>query len=624
MRPFFALATCALATGLAQAADISSIAIEKFFGKANITGAAIAPDGRNVLLRTRSDAGRSMLTVVNTETHQQKTVANFSNADVDMFFWQSDKRLVYYTINTDRDGVMSRPALNAVDRDGKNFKVLSFTVLQPRSFADTSYNKSDYYAAATQYGFRYRKSEAMFSPADTDGNKSLVRIDTRTRQQTDVQVPRNTYRWLVDSDGDVRIAVTRLDSKDTVHYLDGDWRELASFLPSAPEAFEPLLFAEGKLYVRARNGRNESSIYRYDLEKKALEASPMISVPGFDADGYFLLDDRKLLGFRINSDSENTVWFEPAMKAMQEEVDAVLPHTVNTISYGEHSATPYVLVDVHSDVHDHLYLLYNRETKKLLQLGAARPAIDPQQMAPMRMARFPARDGAHIPLYLTLPAGAAAKPLPTVVLLGDSQSHRTANWEWNDEVQFLVSRGYAVLQPQPRGIRGFGAAHEAAGAKQWSLSDAQKDIADAVKWAAAQGHTDPARVCIAGGGYGGHAAMTALVLDPALFKCGISWSGVITNSDADLKANQARVHDTTRITQPVLLAYGKNDRHVPFSDGRQFYEKLSATNHRVEWLEYSSSAEDWKTQHNRIDLWGHIEAFLGRNIGAAAPIRPGS
>jgi hypothetical protein len=71
----------------------------------------------------------------------------------------------------------------------------------------------------------------------------------------------------------------------------------------------------------------------------------------------------------------------------------------------------------------------------------------------------------------------------------------------------------------------------------------------------------------------------------------------------------------------VLLAYGKEDQRVRFSDGLNFYEKLRATNPGVEWLTYSPSVTDWKTQANRIDLWKHIDAFLERNIGPSMPAK---
>jgi dipeptidyl aminopeptidase/acylaminoacyl peptidase len=627
------LIACALAAGapLAQTAATTPIPAEQFFQKPAMTGASISPNGRHVIVRLLSAAGRGMLTVIDAETREQKVVANFRNADVDSFYWLSDMRLGYTVINVDHAGDIGKPGLYAVDRDGKNFEPLSEIIVGKRSFADSDHASRNYLARPTVNGFPYRKSEAVFAVARWENRDSLMRIDARNGMQTDVRAPFRTYQWLIDANGDVRVVVVRYDGKNIVSYKDGrDWRQLAAFDPLGADGFTPLVYAEGVLYVRAYNGNNESSIYRYDLEKNAITGAPTISVPGFDADGYFLVDDKKIRGFRVNTDSETTVWFDPKMKAIQNEVDAALPGNVNTISYGAHSETANVLIDSYSDTQDHVYLLYNLDTKKLLRLGSAHPDLDPQRMAPMFMARYKARDGLQIPVYVSVPPAPSKKPLPTVVLVGESPWRRNVAWEWNAEVQFLASRGYVVLQPEPRGIAGFGVAHEAAGERQWGAA-IQDDIADAVAWAVAQGHTDPARVCIAGTGYGGYAAMMGLIRDPARFQCGISWSG-ITDLEAmfkrgwegvaearalpqlrsvigDPRADAARLkqispqHNAARIKQPVLLAYGKEDGRVPFDEGRKFYEALAAGNPNAEWLAYTPSVDDWKTQHNRIDLW---------------------
>lgn len=631
-----------LAAGATSAAE-APIALEKFFQKPATTGASISPDGRHVAVRKMSPAGRSMLLVVDVETREQKPVAAFRNADVRHFYWLNDKRLAYTAHNVDEGGDIGKPGLYAVDRDGAGVAGLSYTVDKPRAFADTD-RAGGYLAQASINGFPLRKSDDMFVVVDNAGAQVLGRIDTHSGRVADINAPRGTYRWLVDPGGTVRVATARRQGKDVVLLKEGSgWRELAAFDPASPDAFKPVLFLDDTLYVRAHRGRDEAAIFRYDVQNKALADTPMISVPGFDADGYFLLDDNKILGYRVNTDNETTVWFDAGMKALQQEVDALLPGTLNTLSTGSHSETAYVLIDAHRDIQDHIYFLYHRSTKQLVRLGASRPDMDPDRMGMMALERYPARDGMQIPVAVTFPNPSSKKPAPTVVLVGDPQWQRSGFWEWNDEVQFLASRGYLVLQPQPRGTEGFGRAHAAAGSRQWGRA-IQDDIADAVKWAAQHGYADASRVCIAGGGYGGYAAMMGLARNPELFKCGVSWSGItdlnamfernwVGSADqralpqlraaiGDPKLDAAQLKETSplynaaRIGQPVLLAYGKQDGRVPYGDGRKFYTALTgAGNQRVEWLEYAPDVEDAKTQNNRIDLWRRIEAFLARHIG---------
>jgi len=618
--------TAILLACAAAAAQAAPIPAEQFFRRADLTGATMSPDGRR------------MLSVLDVESHAYQAVANFDNADVGNFYWLSDMRLAYTLINVDHDGAIDETRLNAVDRDGKDFITLTTTIVTQSSFADNDNDNINYVAQPTVGGFPTYAAEVIYVVALEKTGTMLGRLDSRRNQFTYVPVPAGSRNWLMDASGELCLAVAQRNGKQVVFHRTGDdWRELAM-----PQSFMPKLCAGGKLYVRTNNGNDETSIYRFDLDKKALESRPLITIPGFDADGYFQLDDHKILGFRTTTEAATTVWFDDTMKAVQSEIDALLPATINTLGYGERSAKANILVDAYSDIQNHTYFLYNRDTKKLLRFGSTYPHLPAEQMTPMLSERYPARDGLRIPIYLTVPEPERKRPHPTVVLVGDPSWRRSASWQWNAEVQFLASRGYTVLQPQPRGTDGFGSAFTDAGDKQWGRA-IQDDIADAVKWAAAQGYTDPARVCIAGTGYGGYAAMMGLIRDPALFKCGISWSG-ITDIGAmferdwkgmvdqsflpqlrarigDPKRDAAQLRETSplynaaRITQPVLLAYGRRDARVPLREGRKFRDALAATNQQVEWVEYNPGVDDWKTQASRIDLWRRIETFLSKEIG---------
>jgi dipeptidyl aminopeptidase/acylaminoacyl peptidase len=630
----------AIATVFTASATLGAdlIPIERFFQRPVVSGASLSPSGRHLALRQLSPAGRSMLKVVDTRTNSQTSIASYSNGDVANFAWLNDQYLSYKLVNVDVDGELVRNLTSVLRVDAPPNAKLAPETKPPRSFADDDYVNTDYLAAPTLHGF----SDL------TKGIRPTVlsepRNDVLTHGSNLVFKARQIIDWMNDETGYPRVAVSYSDETNRLFLYADDkkWRQIAAAAPQSRDALNPVLYAGGALYVRTDNGHDTSSIYRYDAQTNRLDAKPLISVPGYDADGYFVLAEQKILGFRINTDAETTAWMDADMKAVQDQVDALLPDNVNTLSPGTHNITPLVLVDSYSDVQDHRYLLYHRETKKIWRVGEARPQLDQARMSHMRMVHYLARDGMRIPAYITMPASATKKPAPLVVLMGDTQWKRNGSWAWDAEVQFLASRGYIVLQPNPRGTPGFGRAHEVAGAKQWGRA-IQDDIADAASWAVAQGYADPARICIAGSGYGGYAAMMALARDPALFKCGISWSGYTDlpamfgrdwkhivparklaalydsvgtpKQDEKLLQQISPLQNAARITQPVLLAYGKEDARVPFSEGRAFYQALAATNRQVNWLEYTPSVEEAKTQANRIDLWRNIEAFLSKYIG---------
>ncbi|CAN7696935.1 prolyl oligopeptidase family serine peptidase [Pseudoduganella sp. LjRoot289] len=593
------------------ATDTAPIPVATFFKKSATTGAELSPNGRFVAVRKLSPQGRTMLAVIDLIELKSRAIVNFNNADIDLFRWLNDQRLAFTLINVDHEGDAGKSGLYAIDRDGKNRFFLSQTIVRKRSFSESDLVDHNYPSQHSLHGFPLSKGEAIDAIETDDGVATLLRLNVHNGRQSRVKAPYDTYGWLTDVDGNTRIATAKRGSRVITFYFDkGDWRQIDNRDEKSESNFDPLLYVDDTLYVSSRNGKDEAHIYRYDLTTNALVPQPLIAAPGFDTNGYFIVSDNKMLGFRFTTDAEVTVWFDQQMKAIQQEVDQLLPGTVNNISRGHASETPYVLIDTYSDLQNHAYILYNTETKKRTLLGKTTPEIAADQMAQMTMVRYKARDGLQIPAFLTLPnATGQQQKLPTVVLVGAQAGLRSGKWEWSAEVQFLASRGYAVLQPEPRGVDGFGRAHFQAGIKQTGRAS-QDDIVDAVKWAVAEGHTDPARVCVAGTGYGGYAAMMGLLRDADTFKCGINWSGLTTyqNNPDDDKLKSIKL--------PLLLAYGTDDEAVSYKQGLALYQAIKAGNPHAEWLEYTSTVDDWKTQKNRIDLWRHIESFLMKQIGA--------
>jgi dipeptidyl aminopeptidase/acylaminoacyl peptidase len=177
----------------------------------------------------------------------------------------------------------------------------------------------------------------------------------------------------------------------------------------------------------------------------------------------------------------------------------------------------------------------------------------------------------------------------------------------------------------------------------------QDDLADGARWAIAQGYADPKRICIAGASYGGYAALMGLIRDPDLYRCGINWLGVTDinlmytgtwfrnddtgddwkkygmpalvgdqQKDAEQLQRTSPLLQASKVTQPLLLAYGGADRRVPIYHGQRFYDAVKTTNRRVEWIEYSEEGHGWALPKNRFDFWTRVEKFLDQNIGAGA------
>jgi len=634
--------------------------VEAFFANPTLDQVRLSPSGRYLAALSAAPGRRDVLAVVDLETDSIKIVAGYAGFDVLQFAWVNDDRLMY-NVGDSRTAPGERyqaPGLFAVNRDGSKARQLAARDAEEGVVATTGSRletkllpwhtfmlgqrgaeNSDYaYVASVEY------ARGEVQAVD------LLHLNTVTGQFKTVPRPALVKHWLLDNGGEPRLAVSADGNQRTLHYRDpasGEWRTIASqarFVADA-DSFWPVGFgADGTLYVETRAGKDTSALYPFDLATGRPGKQSLIEARGYDFDGELVSHRGKLLGATLRTDADGNVWLDPAMAAMQQKIDKLLPGKVNMLSVPSRPDSPWVLVESFSDAAPTSFILYNKQTGALNRVGNTHPAIDPARMGRQRPVRYKARDGREIPGLLTMPPGATAK-LPLVVLVHGGPYVRGSSWGWNPEAQFLASRGYAVLEPEFRGTTGYGAAHFEAGWKQWGLA-MQDDLADGVQWAVSEGIADPGRVCIAGASYGGYAALMGLVKDGKLYQCAVSWVGVTdinllyngrwnfasgTGDDfkaygmpvligdpekdaAQLKATSP-IAQAARIDKPLLLAYGGNDRRVPVFHGDLMRDAVRKHNRQVEYVVYPDEGHGWSKPETRFDFWMRVEKFLARHIG---------
>jgi dipeptidyl aminopeptidase/acylaminoacyl peptidase len=645
-----ALCACGAQAVNPPAADSAPLPVAAFFAPSQFTGALLSPDGANVALLVRGPAGNIVLATMPAAGGPARVLAGISGMDLGAIHWVNNRRLVFSAAQRERKegSSVAGPGLHAINIDGsKRVHLVAHdwngsggrSALPPNTMFLSAVHDA---ASSDVYVYRYEAFKEDFE------GYVLFRLNTETGNLVRVDTPEGTRSTLIDAAGVPRVATLRKDGMTQVHYKDpktGAWRQLAQFSLTSPVLFQPALVTKsGQLYVLSNNGRNTRGLYRYDLEAGRLDPEPVIGLKQYDFNGALIVapDRETVLGARYETSEAITTWFDDAIKQDQARIDALLPSTINQVSLARDALADAIVVHSYSDTEPGIWRLYHRSTGKLTPLGVSRPDLSPLRMASKSMVRYKARDGMEIPAYLTLPKGGSGKHLPMVVLVHGGPWVRGGHLQWDRQVQFLASRGYAVLEPEFRGSTGFGQAHFEAGWKQWGLA-MQDDVADGARWAIGQGTADPQRICIAGASYGGYATLMGLIRDPDLFRCGIDWVGVTdinllydlryTNTSQEAKtyglprligdqaADAAQLKATSplanadRIKQPLLLAYGVVDRTVPIEHGRKFYNAVKKTNDRVEWIEYAEEGHGWYEERNQVDFWSRAEKFLDKNIG---------
>ncbi|MDO8439315.1 MAG: prolyl oligopeptidase family serine peptidase [Telluria sp.] len=655
-----AAAALVLAQAGAALADAPRPPAAAFFDNAPFSHPQLSPNGKLLAVIVGAADKRDGLAVIDLADNKVHSVARFADVDVGKVQWVNDKRLAFDTTNKNiAPGEREHgPGLYAANFDGSDFKQLAQRRSSriPAAKPGSAKGKLQPYNTYLTGQPGAQNSDALYvvSP-DLVGavirTVDLLELDTVTGRVRKTDRAGDTHYWLLDHEGQPRLTSTLDGTILTIHQRDPAtkaWKKLTSFnaYTGGPDAFTPLAFGpDGTLYVISNAGKDKAAVHTVDLATGKLSEKALITLADYDFQGKLIISRNKLVGFRATTDAETTMWFDPQMKALQDEIDKLLDNTVNLLSVPSRPETPWVLVESYSDVQPKTLRLFNTQTKVFNLIGSTRPAIDPVRMGRQESVRYTARDGLGIPALLTMPSGERQARLPLVLLVHGGPWVRGTAWGWKDQAQFLASRGYAVLEPEFRGSRGYGNAHFRAGWKQWGLK-MQDDIADGAKWAIAKGLADPQRICIAGASYGGYAALMGLVNDPGLFKCGINWVGVTdielmynghwsqesdapdawldygmpvligdkTRDAAQLQATSPLVQ-AARIKQPLLLAYGDADKRVPIYHGDKFYKAVRQTNPDVEWVVYEGEGHGWAVAGNRIDFWTRVEKFLERHIG---------
>ena len=278
------------------------------------------------------------------------------------------------------------------------------------------------------------------------------------------------------------------------------------------------------------------------------------------------------------------------------------------------------------------FMFVNKAALKNVKLCAMEPVI------------IKSRDGLNLHSYLTLPAGVPAEKLPMVLLVHGGPRSRDF-WGYRREVQWLANRGYACLQVNFRGSRGYGKKFLDAGNKQWGLK-MQDDLLDAVAWAIEKGIADPKKVAIYGSSYGGYAALAGTAFTPEVFACTVDVCGpsnlrtLISNypaywkphralddatigniddpKDAELLRNASPLFKADKIVRPLLIGQGAHDVRVTQSESDQIVAAIEKSGGNVTYVLYPDEGHVFERPENIIDFNARIEAFLAEYLGGRA------
>jgi dipeptidyl aminopeptidase/acylaminoacyl peptidase len=477
---------------------------------------------------------------------------------------------------------------------------------------------------------------ALYSSANILG-RILFRVDLETGEQTIArQGSPRTQGWLVDQDGQIAAEKSYRESDQRWSLSIRRGKELSEVISGREPIDVPDILGfgpdEGTLLTAAVV--DGDVVWKLLSLKDGTLGPPMAEGRELD-DPIEDVRTNRMIGGAWQANDLRYVFFDDGMQQRWTAIaKAFAGEHVRLVSYS--ADFNEVVVRVEGPRDGYRYEIVDMRTSRAQGLGDVYEGLG--QPLEVRPVIYRAADGMAIPAYLTLPRGREPRNLPLVVLPhGGPQASDTAEFDWWS--QALADQGYAVLRPNFRGSN-LTWKFMSAGFGEWGRK-MQTDLSDGVRYLAAQGIVDPARVCIMGGSYGGYAALAGVSLDPGVYRCAISVAGI---SDPKRMLQQADYSGNGSVAQrywdrfmgvkgpgdlvldqisplkhvdavkvPVLLIHGVDDTVVPFKQSSLMFDALKGAGKKVQLVTLKREDHWLSRSETRLQMLQASVAFLRAN-----------
>jgi dipeptidyl aminopeptidase/acylaminoacyl peptidase len=260
-------------------------------------------------------------------------------------------------------------------------------------------------------------------------------------------------------------------------------------------------------------------------------------------------------------------------------------------------------------------------------------SLSPEYVSIPRSVEFPTEGGltAHALFYPPTNAEFEAPnaELPPLIVGSHGGPTGSASAIFSLATQFWTSRGFAVVDVNYGGSTGYGRAYRERLNGQWGVVDLQ-DCVNAAHYVVEEGEADPDRLLITGGSAGGYTVICALTFTD-VFAAGTTYFGIADLEQfgggethkfelkyehtlvgpyperADLYKARSPIHFTDRITTPMLVLQGADDRVVPPSQAELIAGALRERGVPHAYLLYEGEGHGFRKAEN---IAGSLEAEL--------------
>ena len=619
----------------AASGEVELIARDDLFGNPERANVQISPDGKYLSWIAPVEGVLNVWIAPADDLSKAKAVTDDKARGIRQYFWSYLPDTLLYTRDSGGDEDFHLYSVNLANSEARDLTPFPKTTAQVVNVAPT------------------QPGSILVGMNDRDAKwHDLYRVDLASGERTLVEKNDDEIAGYV-TDGQYAVRYAQRSRPDGgIDFLqpDGDgWKVIESvpFEDSLSTSLAGLTLDGKTLYLYESRKRNTTALYAIDTatNKKSL----VLEDARADVGGT-LVDPQNGVVQAASVDYLREEW-KPIGDALTADLAKLKALGPGDVSVNARTLDDKTWIVTYSAAEaPAVYYKYARGSAPE-KLFAARPALEGKPLAKQWPQELTSRDGLNLPSYLTLPAaadpdgdGKADAPVPMVLLVHGGPWGRDT-YGYSSTEQWLVNRGYAVLQVNFRGSTGFGKSFTNAGDGEWGAK-MHDDLLDGVQWAVKQGITTADKVAIMGGSYGGYATLAGMAFTPDTFACGVdivgpsnlntllatvppywaSFYAQLTRRMGDPATEKGKQWLTERspltraadIKKPLLIGQGANDPRVKQAESDQIVQAMKAKNIPVTYVLFPDEGHGFARPENNTAFNAVAEGFLAKCLGGRA------
>ncbi len=612
--------------------SISELHAKEFFQKSNYSSAKVDPSGKRVSF-IEHDGNENKLVLLDLNSNNMQVVYVDTEDLLREYHWVDEDTIVVSVRYKEYSRSLYK--FDFIYENGNLKEVKEKLILNYAYLIDPLPSIKDKIAVAY-----YAENNPDIYTFDLSARNTSSQLGGRYKLNKNAPDADN---WTFDSSGNLRVMKSTKDGENIVWYKEPKkkrwveiWRDKSSI------DFQPVSFNSEtqELLVLSNYERNYTELLQFNVNSKSF-GSTLFQIDNHDIDHVVL--NQKRDGILYAAYTVNGLEQKEYFSGLSEFIKQHLGKKLKASGFWVHDKSldgSVVLAMKSNSQQPGIFYLFESNKVQLSVLTETQPWLSKFRLGKDKVIKSTSSDGLEIESYLTLPANSGEIKPPLIVIPHGGPISVRASRNYNEQVQYLASLGYAVLRPNFRGSFGFGKKFKEAAKQQWGKL-IEDDIDSATLKAIDSGLINRDKICIYGASYGGYSALISGIRRPDIYKCAASFVGVtdtnlmlsndyessekstlnwIKEYYGNPETNQSDllrhspVYQAKRLKVPVFLAHGQRDDIVDIEHFYRMKAALKKAGNPATSLILADEAHGLKYLQSYIDLYSSLDSFFRKSL----------